>query len=146
MGVDAIYGLLETAQVRIYRETGRKDEADQLVSGLLERFRNERKVVGQGCKDERGRYDNWMRYASLAASEGLRNEAVDALGGAMRCGELPPAFLPDLPWFRALDGYEPYEKLKRERQARIERIRPELLRIENESSLEKAAQEDVPKT
>ena len=49
----------------------------------------------------RGRvYDVWMRYASLAANEGFKDEAVDALAGAMRCGDLPPAFQPQLPWFK----------------------------------------------
>jgi len=139
LGGDAGYGLMETAQVRIYRETGRKPEADRLASGLLERFRKELESVGKGCSLRGRRYDNWMRYASLAASEGLEEEAVTALGGAMRCGDLPPGFLPQLPWFRALDGYAPYEALKREREARIERIRPELLRIESEAGLKTVA-------
>jgi hypothetical protein len=43
--------------------------------------------------------------------------------------------MPQLPWFRAMDGYAPYEALKREREARIERIRPELERIEAEAGL-----------
>jgi TolB-like protein len=136
LGGDATYGLMETAQVRIYRETGRKSEADQIASGLLERFRTERRAVGDGCTLKGRRYADWMRYASLAANEGLKDEAVDALSGAMRCGELPPVFLPQLPWFRALDGYAPYEALKREREARIERIRPELLRIEAAAGLD----------
>jgi adenylate cyclase len=143
LGGDATYGLMETAQVRIYRESGRKSEADEIVSDLLKRLRTERKAVGEGCVLEGDRYANWMRYASLAANEGLKEEAVDALGGAMRCGELPPVFLPQLPWFRALDGYAPYEALKREREARIERIRPELLRIEAEANFDPAAA-DVP--
>jgi len=81
------------------------------------------------------RYDGWMRHASLAASEGLKDEAVDALRGAHRCGELPPSFLPQLPWFRTLDDNALYEALKRERATRIERIRAELLLIEQESGL-----------
>jgi TolB-like protein len=135
MGGDASYGLMETAQVRIWRETGRGSEADQLVAGLLGRFRKIRAAVGNDCMFEWKRYDGWMRHASLAANEGLKDEAVDALAGAMRCGDLPPMFLPQLPWFRALDGYAPYEALKREREARIARIRPELERIEAEAGL-----------
>jgi TolB-like protein len=136
MGIDAAYGLLETVQVRVLRETGRAAEADRLAAELLAPRRAERKRVGAGCASaDDERYDGWMRHASLAASEGLKEEAVDALQGAMRCGELPPAFLPQLPWFKALDGYPPYEALKREREARIERIRPELLRIETEAGL-----------
>jgi TolB-like protein len=135
MGMDAVYGLMETAQARIYRETGRGPEADRLATELLEGFRTERKAVGKGCTLGDRRYSGWMRHASLAANEGLKDEAVDALRGALRCGELPPGFLPQLPWFRALDGFAPYEELKREREARIARIRPELLRIEAESGL-----------
>jgi len=135
MGMDAVYGLMETAQVRIYRETGRGAEADRLATDLLGRLRAERRTVGEGCKLEDRRYQGWMRHASLAANEGLKAEAVDALRGALRCGELPPSFLPQLPWFRALDGYAPYEELKREREARVERIRPELLWIEAEAGL-----------
>jgi len=106
---------------------------------LLGRLRAIRKAVGDGCVHEGRRYDGWMRHASLAANEGLREETVDALRGAQRCGELPPGFMPQLPWFRALDGYAPYEALKREREKRIERIRPELLRIEAESGLASSA-------
>jgi hypothetical protein len=135
MGIDALYGLFETAQLRILRATGRAAEADRLAAELLGQLRAIRKAVGDGCTHESQRYDGWMRHASLAAGEGLRDEAVDALEGAQRCGELPPGFMPQLPWFRAMDGYEPYEALKREREARIERIRPELERIEAESGL-----------
>jgi hypothetical protein len=53
----------------------------------------------------------------------------------MRCGDLPPAFQPQLPWFRQLDGYPSYEAVKRERERRIERIRAELIMIETESGL-----------
>ena len=144
MGADAIYGLMETAQVRIYRETGRKAEADQLVADLLVRFRTESKSVGDGCALEGDAYGNWMRYASLAANERLKDEAVVALRGAMRCGELPPVFLPQLPWFRELDGYAPYEELKRERETRIERIRAELFEIEAEAGLATTAPIDQP--
>ena len=133
MGIDARYGLFETAQLRILRATGREAEADRLAAGLLEQLRETRKVVGAGCTHEGQRYDGWMRHASLAAGEGLRDEAVDALAGAQRCGELPPGFMPQLPWFRAMDGYAPYEALKREREARIARVRPELERIEAEA-------------
>jgi len=135
MGIDALYGLFETAQLRILRATGRQAEADRLAVELLERLRTIRKTVGDGCVHEGRRYDGWMRHASLAASEGLKDEAVDTLRGAHRCGELPPSFLPQLPWFRTLDDNALYEALKRERATRIERIRAELLLIEQESGL-----------
>jgi hypothetical protein len=135
MGGDAYYGLMETAQARIYRATGRDDAAGRLVGELMPRMRAEARAVGTGCKLEGRLYDGWMRYASLAANEGLKDEAVGALKGAMRCGDLPPAFQPQLPWFRQLDGYAPYEAVKRERERRIERISAELIKIETESGL-----------
>jgi hypothetical protein len=135
MGGDANYGLMETAQVRILRATGRKADADRLVSELLQTMRAEREAAGASCESQGRTFAGWMRHASLAANEGLKDEAVDALAGAMRCGELPPAFLPQLPWFRQLDGHPPYEALKRERERRIERIRAELIKIETESGL-----------
>jgi TolB-like protein len=139
MGIDALYGLFETAEVRILRATGREVEAERRAAELLGQLRAIRKAVGDGCVHEGRRYDGWMRHASLAANEGLREEAVDALRGAQRCGELPPGFMPQLPWFRTLDGHAPYEALKREREARIERVRPELERIEAESGLASSA-------
>jgi TolB-like protein/tetratricopeptide (TPR) repeat protein len=133
LGGDATYGLMETAQIRILRATGRKEHADRIAAELLERMRADRRQVGNGCTLRSRSFDGWLRYASLAANEGLRDEAVDAIGGAMRCGELPPSFQPQLPWFSALDGYPPYEELKRERLRRIERIRPELMSLETEA-------------
>jgi TolB-like protein len=135
MGGDANYGLMETAQLRIQRATGRAGAAERLAAELLSKLRAERKEVGSGCLLRGRTYEMWLRHASLAANEGYKAEAVDALAGAQRCGDLPPGFLPELPWFKALDGYPPYEKLKREREDRIERIRPVLLQIETESGL-----------
>jgi hypothetical protein len=37
-----------------------------------------------------------MRYPSFAASEGLKDEAVAALRDALRCGDLPYGFYPQL--------------------------------------------------
>ena len=71
-----------------------------------------------------------MRFASLAANEGQRAEATDALKGAMSCGDLPYGFQPQLPWFRSMKGYAPYDALLRERERRIEKIRPELISLE----------------
>jgi hypothetical protein len=77
-------------------------------------------VFGDGSRG------TWTEYASLAAHEGLKDEAVDALRGALRCGDLPWAFEPGLPWFRSLEGYPPYDELLRERERRVARIRAEL--------------------
>ncbi|HSN72715.1 MAG TPA: hypothetical protein VLT59_14460 [Steroidobacteraceae bacterium] len=60
----------------------------------------------------------------------MKPEAVEALNGAMGCGILPYAFQPQLPWFRSLEGYAPYDELLRERATRVETIRAELLAVE----------------
>ena len=75
-------------------------------------------------------WEGWMRFASLAANEGQRAEAADALKGAMSCGDLPYGFQPQLPWFRSMKGYAPYDALLRERERRIEKIRAELISLE----------------
>ncbi len=129
MGGDASYGLMETAQVRIYRATGRQADARRRVDQLLTALRAARRAVGDGC-EWTSMPAAWMRYASLAANEGLKDEAVDALQGALRCGDLPPGFQPQLPWFRNLEGYPPYDTLVRERERRVEDIKAELLRLE----------------
>jgi hypothetical protein len=102
---------------------------------LLQAMRAERNAAGASCESKGRTFAGWMRHASLAANEGLKDEAVAALKGAMRCGYLPPAFQPQLPWFRQLDGYPPYEALKREREQRVERVRAELIKIETDSGL-----------
>jgi hypothetical protein len=75
-----------------------------------------------------------VRYASLAANEGLQAEAVRALRAAMRCADLPYGFWPQLPWFRSLEGYAPYDELLRERERRVARLRTELLALEASDS------------
>ena len=47
-----------------------------------------------------------------------------------RCADLPFGFWPQLPWFRQLEGYAPYDALLREREARIVQLRGELLAID----------------
>ena len=129
LGHDAWWGLMETAQVRIYRGTGRADMARRFASERLDRLREEWRTADKKC-DWVGWMQAPMRYASLAANEGFKEEAVRALQAAMRCGELPYGFFPQLPWFRSLEGYAPYDELLRERARRIERIRTELLQLE----------------
>ena len=79
-----------------------------------------------------------FHYGGQALIEGVLMRGKTALAVALRCGDLPPGFNPDWPWFRELDGYPPYEALKQERLRRIERIRQELLRIGNEPGLAEA--------
>ena len=91
-------------------------------------------MVGDGC-DWKRLTPGWMRYASLAANEGFKDEAVDALEGALRCGELPPGFQPQFPWFRSLEGYPPYDALLKERNRRVAEIRAQLLALEAEAGI-----------
>jgi hypothetical protein len=129
LGGDTEWGLLETAKLRILRHSGRKEEADRLAAGLLGSLRAAERKDGMKCK-----YDSApsspLRYASLAANEGMKEEAVAALRHAMHCGDLPFAFWPSLPWFRSLEGYAPYDALLQERERRVVEIRAELLRLE----------------
>jgi adenylate cyclase len=133
LGGDTHWGLMETAQARIYRGTGRAEMARRFASERLDQLREEWRAADTEC-DWVGWMQAPMRYASLAANEGLKEEAVRALHAAMRCGELPYGFFPQLPWFRSLEGYAPYDELLRERARRIERIRAELLQLEANSN------------
>jgi hypothetical protein len=120
---------MDTAKARILSATGRREEARRLVSEQLGHWRSERRAARAEC-----RYNDDLRtpvrYASLAADAGLKAEAVEALGEAMRCGDLPFGFWPQLPWFRSLEGYAPYDELVRERARRVQRIRQDLLQME----------------
>ncbi len=129
LGGDTTYGLLDVAVLRIYRATGRTAEASRMAQALLGTLRKDRRAAGQSCQ-----WDGWMRYAGVAANEGLKDEAVDALQGAMRCYDLPFGFRPQLPWFRSLEGYPPYDELLRERERRIERIRAELVGLQGNAA------------
>jgi adenylate cyclase len=124
-GRDWGFGLDDVARLMILRGTGRVEEARKFAKERLDTLGAERHSAGSRCG-----WDGWIPYASLLASEDRRSEAVDMLQAAMRCGELPYAFQPQLPWFRKLDGLAPYEELRRERERRIERTRAELLRLE----------------
>ena len=135
LGGDSHWGLMETAQVRIYRGTGRAEMAGRFARERLDQLRKEWRAADKKC-DWLGWMQAPMRYASLAANEGLKEEAVRALQAAMRCGDMPFGFWPQLPWFRSLEGYAPYDELLRERARRIERIRNELLQLEgNDNSV-----------
>jgi hypothetical protein len=129
LGGDTAWGLLDTAKVRILRGTGRTEEADRYAATLLENLRAERRKAGTTCNYQASA-PSPTRQASLAAHEGLKQEAVAALSLAMHCGDLPFGFWPELPWFRSLAGYTPYDELARERQRRVEAIRKEMLDLE----------------
>ena len=125
LNTDAAWTQVDAARIVLMRSTGREAEAQQLAEELLPMMRAERAEFGAEC-----RWMGWLRWAAVAASAGLKPEAVEALQGAMNCGILPYAFQPDLPWFRSLEGYAPYDELLRERARRVETIRRELTELE----------------
>jgi len=112
------------AKLRVLRATGREAEANDLAQQYLAKWRGLRPQAR-----ETGTF-GWVDFAALAASEGYRDEAVDALRRAMDESDLPYLFRPALPWFRNLEGHPGYDALVRERDARIERIRAEMLALE----------------
>ena len=129
LGNDRNLGLMDTVMVRIHRETGRKAEADRLASSALARLRPTEPAGDEACGAHAWE-PGIVAYASLAANEGLKDEAVRALRLAMKCGDLPFGFWPQLPWFKSLEGYAPYDDLVRERERRAAQIRNELLALE----------------
>jgi len=102
---------------------------------LLGRLRTIRKAVGDGCVYEGRRYDGWMRTPASRPARGSGRRRWTRCRARSAAASCRPASCRSLPWFGTLDGYAPYEALKREREARIARIRPELERIEAESGL-----------
>jgi len=129
LGNDNNTGLMEAATLQILRGTGRHDEAQRLAQQWLAARRNARAVPEPSCNasDPSGVP---VRDASLFASEGFREEAVEALRQAMRCSDLPLAFWPGLPWFRALEGYPPYDALLHEYRERVAEVHRQLLELE----------------
>ena len=107
LGGDTNWGLMDTAKCASSARPGRTEEADRLAAG----------AARDGCdRVAQGRHDRApgtsgtpapCAYASLAANEGLKDEAVAALQLAMRCGDLPFGFWPQLPWFKAWKATRP---------------------------------------
>ena len=112
------------AKLRVLRATGREAEANDLAQQYLAKWRSLRPQTRDA-----GTF-GWVDLAALAASEGHRDEAVDALRRAMDESDLPYLFRPALPWFRNLEGHPGYDALVREREARIVRFRAEMLALE----------------
>jgi hypothetical protein len=50
----------------------------------------------------------------------------------MKACELPPDFVPQLPWFARLEGTPGYAELLRERERRIEKLKAEFAKIDAE--------------
>ena len=71
-----------------------------------------------------------MDRAALAANEGYQDEAVTALRSIFEKMHLNLAILPQLPWFRSLEGHPGYAELLAERQRRIDQARTEMRALE----------------
>jgi TolB-like protein/tetratricopeptide (TPR) repeat protein len=129
LGSDRNFGLMDTVIVRVLRETGRRADADRQAASALARLQPADPEDLDPCGAHAWQ-PGLVAYASLAANEGLKDEAVQALRLAMKCGDLPFGFWPQLPWFQSLAGYAPYDELVRERERRAAQIRNELLALE----------------
>jgi hypothetical protein len=116
------------AMLRVYRATGRAQEADELASRYLAEWR------ALYAQDPEG--DNWALsdLAALAANEGHRDEAIGVLEQMMRLSHLPPGFRPMLPWYRSLEGHPRYDTILRELAARVEKSRVALAEFEQASA------------
>jgi adenylate cyclase len=114
-------GFLLPAVLRAYRGTGRAREADALAAKYLDVLRRSaRSDVTDGGLD----------LAALAANEGLKDEAVATLGRLFDRLPLVEWFHPELPWFKSLEGYAPYDRLMVERKRRIGSARAAMLRMD----------------
>jgi hypothetical protein len=113
------------AMLRVYRATGRAAQADELAHRYLAKWRAERPRNPEDWDQTQ-----WTDLAALAANEGHRDEAVEALRHAMNQADLPFVFRPALPWFRDLEGDPGYDALVRERADRIVKLKAEMLAIE----------------
>ena len=104
------------AMLRIYRATGRGTEASTLAQEYLTQLR----------EDPLSKLD----LAALAANEGLKDEAVDALTELFDRHPLVNLFHPSLPWFKSLEGHVAYDRLMAERRRRIDKAHAEMLQLE----------------
>jgi tetratricopeptide (TPR) repeat protein len=106
------------AMLRIYRATGRGAEANALAQEYLTKLRQDKNPFSR------------LDLAALAANEGLKDEAVDALSTLLEQYPLVDFFSPRLPWFRSLEGHPGYDQLIAERSRRIDKARAEMLQLE----------------
>jgi TolB-like protein len=120
LGSALFYRQLLPAVLRIYRATGRAAEADKLAQKYLALFRADP--------------GDYFDLGVLAASEGLKDEAVQALEEAFRRRPIGWFFYPQLPWFKELEGHPGYDRLLAEYEQRVRDMRAELLRIEAEAT------------
>ena len=121
LGCSLIGGQLLPAVLRIYRATGRTHEAEVLAAKYLDVLRRSAKVDV---------VDDGLNLAALAANEGMRDEAVATLQRLFERQPLVDFFHPELPWFKSLEGYPPYDRLMAERKRRVESARAEMIRMD----------------
>jgi tetratricopeptide (TPR) repeat protein len=122
-GVTLRQGL--TAKLYVYRQLGRADRARAVLDYYKEHVLPMRRAET---------LDNAFltEIAGVEAVEGRRTEAIAALRSAMKVSELPPNFMPQLPWFASLESTPGYAELLRERERRIEKLKAEFAKIDAE--------------
>lgn len=122
-GVTLKQGL--TAKLYVYRQLGRADRARAVLDYYKEHVLPMRRT-------EPGNNASFTEIAGVEAVEGRRTEAIAALRNAMKVSELPPNFIPQLPWFASLEGTPGYAELLRERERRIAKAKAEFAKIDAE--------------
>jgi hypothetical protein len=100
-----------------FRAIGRDAEADVLARKYT--------TMLQGQPD--------LDLAALAAAEGRKDLAVEALRIHVRDNRVLRYFQPSMPWFRSLEGHPGYAEVLAERQRRLDEMRAEMLKLETEA-------------
>ncbi len=102
--------------LRIYRATGRAEQADALAGRCRKAFKSDPKW--------------WQDLAELEANEGRVDEAIVALTQTLARSPLPRMFDPRLPWYQSLQGNPEYQRVLDERQRRMADARSTMLQLE----------------
>lgn len=115
------------AVVRIYRATGRTDEAQAIARRFQEKLRRE---PGDLEKDAA-----WhVLLAEVAIANRQRAEAVRHLQDALKQVPVPNRLHPELPWFKELEGEPGYADVIEELKRRQAGIRAEMAALDATSS------------
>lgn len=115
------------AVVRIYRATGRTDEAQAIARRFQEQLRRK---PGDLAKDPA-----WhVLLAEVAIANGRRADAVRHLQEAMKRVPIPNRLHPELPWFKELEGEPGYAEVIEELKRRQAGIRAEMTALDATSS------------
>jgi hypothetical protein len=122
MGASIDMGALP-AVVRTYEAVSRGDEAKALVARFRERLRKDKGA-------DRTAVEQSVLLAEVAMAAGQRAEAVRHLQAAMKQAPIPPRVLPQLPWYRDLDGEPGYAELVAELDKRRAALRAEFVALD----------------